>query len=245
MREVLMLERRAFALTLGCLAFSACGGDGDGNGGGRDFQRAIEPQAQEHAESILLTLTNFPDGWRVEEPAKDDDAEKESDEAFAECIGADYSAFTMIGDAESDDFAMGETAVASSEAQVFESEQMAAAAVEEFAEGLESEVADTCMSEMLAEFEDESVEITAARGRRTQPHAPPGVDVANAWQVEVTVKGKAGSQAEGLSVTAYADLVQLRKGDQTAQVTTTDLQTPVDPELRDALVAAVAGRMAD
>jgi hypothetical protein len=83
---------------------------------------------------------------------------------------------------------------------------MAAAAVEEFAEGLESEVADTCMSEML---------------------------------------GKAGSQAEGLSVAAYVDLVQLRNGDQTAEVTTTDLQTPLDPELRDELVAAVAERMAD
>jgi hypothetical protein len=237
--------RRALALTLWCLALSACGGDGDGNGNGssRDFQRTIEPEAQERAESILLTLTDFPDGWRAEEPAEDDD--EESDEAFAECIGADYSAFTMIGDAESDDFAMGETAVASSEAQVFETEQMAADAVAEFVEGLGNEAADTCMSEMLGEFEDEDVEITGAEVSELSFTPPPGVDDAYAWQVVVTVEGKAGSQAEGLSVPAYADLVQLRNGDETAEVTTTDIQTPFDPELRDELVAAVVGRMAE
>jgi hypothetical protein len=234
--------RRALALTLWCLALSACGGDGDGNGGSRDFQRAIEPQAQERAESILLTLADFPDGWRAETPAEDD---QESDEAFAECIGADYSAFTMIGDAESDDFAMGETAVASSDAQVFESEQMAADAVAEFAEDLGNDAADTCMSEMLGEFEDEDVEITGAEVSELSFTPPPGVDDANAWQVVITVEGKAGSQAEGLSVPAYADLVQLRNGDETAEVTTTDIQTPFDPVLRDELVAAVAGRMAE
>jgi hypothetical protein len=234
--------RRALALTVWCLVLSACGGDGDGNDGSRDFQRAIEPQAQERAESILLTLTDFPDGWRAEGATEDDE---ESDEAFAECIGADYSAFTMIGDAESDDFAMGETAVASSDAQVFENEQMAADAVAEFAEGLGNEAADTCMSEMLGGFEDEDVEITGAGVSELSFTPPPGVDDANAWQVVVTVEGKAGSQAEGLSVAAYADLVQLRIGVETAEVTTTDIQTPFDPELRDELVAAVAARMSD
>jgi hypothetical protein len=68
-------------------------------------------------------FADFPDGRRVEEPAKEDTADTENDEAFAECIGADYSGFTMIGDAEPDDFAMGETAVVSSDAQVFESER--------------------------------------------------------------------------------------------------------------------------
>ena len=235
--------RHAFALALGCLVLSACGGDGnEANSGGNQLKRAIEPAAQERAESMLLTLSDFPDGWREDEPADNDE---ESDEAFRECVGADFSAFTVIGDAESDDFAMGETATASSGAEVFESEQMAAEAVAEFAERLGSEVADTCMSEMFGAFQDEAVEITGAEIGELSFTPPPGVDDANAWQVEVTIEGKAGSQAEGISVPVYVDLVQLRNGDATAEVTTSDIATPFDPELRDQLVAAVAGHISD
>jgi hypothetical protein len=235
--------RHAFALILGCLALSACGGDGnDSNGGGSQLKRAIEPAAQERAESMLLNLSDFPDGWRADEPAEEDE---EADEAFRECVGADFSSFTVIGDAQSDGFAMGETATASSETQVFESEQMAAEAVAEFAEALDGEEVDTCMTNWLAEFEDEEVEITGAEVGELSFTAPPGIDDANAWQVDVTIEGKAGSQAEGLSVSAYVDIVQLRNGDATAEVTTTDVATPFDPELRDQLVAAVAGHMAE
>jgi hypothetical protein len=238
-----VLIRQAFALTLGCLALSACGGDGnDNDGGGRQLKRAIEPAAQERAESMLLTLSDFPDGWRADEPAEEDE---EADNAFRECVGADFSAFTVVGDAQSDGFAMGETATASSEAEVFESEQMAAEAVAEFAEAVDGEEADACMTDWLGKFEDPNIEITGAEVGELSFTPPPGVDDANAWQVEVTIEGKAGSQAEGLSATAYVDIVQLRNGDATAEVTTTDIATPLDPEVRDQLVAAVAGRMAE
>jgi hypothetical protein len=235
--------RRAFGLTLGCLALSACGGGGnDNNGGGSQVKRAIEPAAQERAESMLLTLSDFPDGWRANDPAEEDE---DGDEAFRECVGVDFSALTVIGDAQSDDFTMGEIAVASSHVQVFESEQMAAEGVADYDEALDGEQADTCMTELLGEFEDQEVEITRAKVGELSFTPPPGVDDANAWQVEVTVEGKAGGQAEGLSLTAYVDLVQLRNGAVAAEVTTTDIATPLDPELRDQLVAAVAGRMAD
>jgi hypothetical protein len=225
------------------LAFSACGGDGNGGSdGGSQSKRAIEPDAQEHAESILLTLTDFPDGWRADAPREEDE---EGQEAFNECVGADYSAFTVTGDADSDHFAMGETAEASSEALVYESEQMAAEALEQWAQAIEGEEADTCMSEWLGEFEDEDFEVTGAEVGELSFTPPSGVDDARAWQVEMTIEGKAGSQSEDVSVSAYIDLVQLRNGETTAQVTTGDVFSPFDSALRDELVAAVAGRMSE
>jgi hypothetical protein len=191
---------------------------------------------------MLLQLANFPDGWRTEERAEDDE---EGDEAFRDCAGVDFSAYTVTGDAQSDNFAMGDTTTASSDAEVFENEQMASEAVERFAQALAGEEADTCMTDLLGEFEDENVEITGAEVGELSFTPPPGVEDAKAWQVTVTIEGKPGGQAEGVSVTAYFDLVQLRSGEETAEVTTGDILTPFDPELRDDLIAAVAGHMAD
>jgi hypothetical protein len=229
-------------LALSCVAVSACGGDSESSEGSSDFQRAIEPEAQARSESMLLTLSDFPDGWRTEEPSEEDE---ESDEDFRDCLGVDFSAFTVTGDAQSDDFAMGETALASSDAEVFENEQMAAEAVAKFAQALDGEEADACMTDLLGGFEDEDVEITGAEVGELSLTPPPGVDDAKAWQVTVTIEGKAGGQAEGVSVTGYFDLVQLRTGENTAEVTTGDLLTPFDPELRDDLIAALAERISE
>ncbi len=72
------------------------------------IKRAIEPEAQQRAESIVLTLSDFPDGWQAEADTAEDDADQE---AFNECVGADYSGLTIIGEAHSDDFLMGEAVV--------------------------------------------------------------------------------------------------------------------------------------
>jgi hypothetical protein len=231
--------RHAFALTLGCLALSACGGDGNGDSG--SVKRAIEPEAEQQAESILLTLSDFPDGWRAEAAAADDEDDQE---AFNECVGADYSGFTIIGEAESDDFLMGETAVASSDVAVFESGQMATQALAERADGLEGDKADICIPELLGELPGDT-EITGAEVGELSFTPPPGVDDAAAWQFAITIQGEVGSQDEGLSVTVYADQVVFRNGDTIASVTTTDIAAPFDPELRDELVAAVAARMSE
>jgi hypothetical protein len=231
--------RQVLALTLSCLAISACGGDGDGDDESSLVQRAIEPEAQARAESMLLTLSDFPDGWRAG-PAEEDE---QGDEAFNDCVGVDYSAFTIIGEARSDDFAMGEAAEASSEAEVFETEEMAAAAVAEFSQGFSSDEASDCISASFAEFEDDEVEVTGAEVGELSFTPPSGFEDASAWQVVFTVEGKPGTAAAGVSVDAYIDFVQLRKGDVAAEVTTLDILTPFDPALRDELVAAVAERM--
>ena len=234
--------RRLLALAVLCVGVSACGGDGESGEGSSDFQRAIEPEAQARAESMLLQLANLPDGWRTEERTGDDE---EGDEAFRDCAGVDFSAYTVTGDAQSDSFTKGDTTTASSDAEVFANEQMASEAVAKFAHALDGEEADTCMTDLLGEFEDENVEITGAEVGELSFTPPPGVDDAEAWQVTVTIEGKPGGQAERVSVTAYFDLVQLRSGEETAEVTTGDILTPFDPELRDDLIAAVAGHMSD
>jgi hypothetical protein len=233
--------KHVLALTISCLALSACGGDDNGDSGGSQVKRAIEPEAEQHAESILLTLSDFPDGWRAEATAAEDEDDQE---AFNECVGADYSGLTIIGEAHSDDFLMGDTAVASSDVAVFESEQMATQAYAEWADALEADEADTCLPKLLGEPPGD-VEITSVEVDELSFTPPAGVDDADAWQVAVTIEGKAGSQDEGLSVTVYSDLVVLRNGDTNPSVTTTDIATQFDPEVRDQLVAAVATRMAE
>lgn len=133
---------------------------------------------------------------------------------------------------------MGETAVASSDVAVFESEQMATQAYAERADGMEG-----CLPELLGELPGD-VEITSVEVDEFSFTPPAGVDDADAWQVAVTIEGKAGSQDEGLLVTVYSDLVVLRNGNTIPSVTTTDIATRCDLELRDQLVAAVAARMA-
>jgi hypothetical protein len=236
--------RRAAAITILCLSLSACGGDGEGDGGaeGNDFQVAIEPEAQEQAESLLLTLADFPDGWRAG-PADEEDEEREA--AFRECVGVDYSAFTKVGEARSDAFAMGETAQASSEADVLESAGMAEAALAEFTRGFRDDEASACMLEYLGELEDDQVEVTQAEVGELSFTPPAGVDDASAFQAVITVEGNPGTEAAGVSVDAYVDFVLLREGAATVAVTAQDVVTPFDPALRDELIAAVAERLTE
>jgi hypothetical protein len=61
---------------------------------------------------------------------------------------------------------MGEAAEASSEAEVFETEEMAAAAVAEFTQAFSADEADACLSDLLGEFEDDEVEIIGLSSAR-------------------------------------------------------------------------------
>ena len=106
------------ALSLVLATCTACGGNGDGDGSASGS--AIEPEAQERAEAFVLKLSDFPNGWRGSAPEEEDE---EGAETFRRCAGIDFSGLTRIGEAESLDFATGESTEASSEAVVFASEQ--------------------------------------------------------------------------------------------------------------------------
>jgi hypothetical protein len=72
---------------------AACGGNGSGDDTASG--RAIEPEAQQRAESIVLTLADFPNDWRASARESDDTGQKK----FNKCIGVDYSGLTRIGEA--------------------------------------------------------------------------------------------------------------------------------------------------
>jgi hypothetical protein len=137
---------------------------------------------------------------------------------------------------------MGETAEIWSESDVWESEQMATDALAELAAGFESEEADACMTEFFLPSDDdfEFGEIEIGPLSLTPPA---GVDESRAWQAVIPIEGASGTESEGVSVPVYLDIVALHEGDTIVLVTSIDLVTPFDPELRDQLIDTIADRM--
>jgi hypothetical protein len=214
---------------------AACGGGGDGGGG--EAERAIEDSAQARAEGVVLRLSDFPDGWRASSGEEEDDRADE----FRECIGVDYSTVTIIGEAQSDDFAQ-DSAEASSDVAVFETEAEATASFEELVGGMESEAVNECLQDFLEESVDPDVEVENVDLGELSFTPPSGVDDSRAWQLAIEASS---SEAEGLSATVYFDIIDLRAGDVVARVQVIDVLSAFDSDLRDELVAAVAGRMTE
>jgi hypothetical protein len=224
------------------IAGTGCGGsDGSEGGDGGDDERSavrdIQPEAQEQAEAIVLELSDFPNGWRASPSEEVDDRISE----FRECMGVDFSGVTITGEAKSQDFAMGESAQASSEARVLETDQDAADAVTEFARGMASDVAEDCVTDLIVrafqeQDADEDIEIGEVDVGELS-FTPPDIEEGRAWQIAVPI------EVQGLSPTVYLDFVMLREGDAVAQLETEDVSDPFDPALRDDLLEALAARM--
>jgi hypothetical protein len=135
---VLVVEdaaRRDVALAAG----TACGGGGDSGSGAA--KREIAADAQEQAKAINLRLSDFPDGWRASTPDEDTAGQRK----FRKCIGADYSDVTLIGEASSKDFAQGESAQASSEAQITKNVAQATDGMNRLAEALAGSATKDCV----------------------------------------------------------------------------------------------------
>jgi hypothetical protein len=218
------------ALTLLMVGATACGGDDDGGGGG-EAERAIEADAQERAEGVVLQLSDFPDGWRGTPPEEEDDG----GEDFRECLGVDYSTVTIIGEADSDDFAMGSAEV-TSDAAVWESEDDATTAMEEFETGMQSETVNECLKTFLEEGADSDAQLGDIEVGELSFTPPEGIDDAFAYQIAIPV------DTEGLSATVYLDLIELREGDLLVGVQTLDVLSPFDSELREELLDTLALR---
>jgi hypothetical protein len=243
---VLVAVRLGLALAL-LAGVSACGGgDGDesSNGGGSSNGASsveIDAAAQERAEAVVLQLSDFPTGWRASAAEEDD----EGGEKLRECIGVDYSELTRTGEADSQDFAKGQ-AEASSTAAVFADEGQASAWMDEYTRGMTSSGVEDCFQETIDESVSESGESGFKLGEvdvgQLSFTPPANVDEASAWQLAVPVEITSGA-GKGLSANVYIEFVVLREGDTAAVVQTEDVLTEFDPELRDQLVAAVAGRM--
>ncbi len=234
------MQRAKIVILASALALlgSGCGG-GDGDSGSSEegaAVRDIQAEAQQTAESMVLELSDFPNGWRAS-PAEDAQG---SESELRQCIGVDNSGFTITGEAASDTFAMGENAEAESASTVFESEQDAADAAAELSSGLGSTAAEGCYSDLITSaVEGEDYEVGEIDVGELSFAPPDNVEDASAWQIAIPV------ETQGVSATIYLELVVLREGSAVAQVHTQDAPDPLDPALRDELIAAVAARMAE
>jgi hypothetical protein len=222
---------------------AACGGNGSGDE--TASKRAIEPEAQQRAESVVLTLADFPNDWRASAPESDESGQ----DKFNRCIGVDYSGLTRIGEAESQDFATGESTEASSTAVIFEDEQQAEDAMKEHSDGLGGTAAEDCFQDLVEEamrkeggdqgdFKLGEIDIGELS------FTPPDVDEAKAWQIVMPVEITSGV-GKGFEPNVYLELVVLREADTVAVLTTQDVLTEFDRDLRDKLVQTMAGRMSE
>ena len=104
------------------------------------------------------------------------------------------------------------------------------------ATGLNGSAAESCFQDLTEEalkgekgFKLGDVDIGELR------FTPPNVDEAKAWQIVVPVEITSGA-AKGFSPDVYLDFVVLREGDSVATVTTEDVFSEFDEELRNQLV---------
>jgi hypothetical protein len=67
------------------------------------------------------------------------------------------------------------------------------------------------------------------------------VEETRAWQVVVTFTVKAGDGE--ISPSAYIDLTALRQGEAISELSTSDVLTPFDSDLRNQLLETLASRM--
>jgi hypothetical protein len=218
------------------LAATACGGD-DGAAKGTRAKRAIQANAQQRAELVVLRLSDFPNGWRASAPEQ----ETPGAEKFRKCLGADYSALTIIGEADSD-FAMANTE-ATSTATVFAGEGQPEVAIRKLAEGMKSAAAPDCFRNLI-EAANGVTEVDDVDVNGLRLTTPPGIAETKAWQIAVSFHVTSGA-GKGLSPTAYLEFVTLREGENLATVQTSNLLRPFDHEVLGSLIEAMAGRISE
>ncbi len=185
----------------------------------------IEPEAQEVAESITLEQTDLPAGWEPGKPVG----------LIWTCDAGDYSELTMTGTATGEELEHLAVGRATSRAQVYATEQMAAEALDILADQLEREEIGNCMLDVLVQ--DPEGRRFQAQIREIEISAPAGVDEARAWQAEIT--------SDDDEIRQYEEMVALRAGERIAFVITSRVPTPLSPAVRDVLVAPVGESLTD
>ena len=198
-----------------------------------------DPVAQRRAKAMLLKLSDFPDGWRAFAVSSSQD--KAGQRNLRNCLGVDYSDLTVIGDASSREFVMGENTNADSETQIFASKAQASDALRRFSDGMAGSKIKDCFKRLLEKSVPSDYRVGEIDVGELSFTSPGGLDDAKAWQIVVPfepISSAAGSKSSG-----YIDLAYLRKGGAIAQVNTSDEVTAFDSELRNHLVRAVARRL--
>jgi hypothetical protein len=146
----------------------------------------------------------------------------------------------------SQDFAKGDSTEAISDVVIFKSEQQAEDAMSEHAEGLAGAAAEDCVQDLVEEaFKEEGGFKLGEIDVGELSFTPlPGVDEAKAWQIVIPVEITSGV-GKGFEPDVYLELVILREGDTVAVLSTQDVLTEFDRDLRDKLVQTIEGRMSE
>lgn len=147
---------------------------------------------------------------------------------------------TLIGDASSNDFAQGESAEASSEAQITKTADQAAAGIGKLKTGLGGPRTKDCLRDAIGDTPGAKVGDIDVGELKATP--PANVDEGQAWEIVVPVELTSGA-TKGLSASVYIDVVFLRKDNIVGTVSTVDVLSPLDEPLRAHLVRTVARRM--
>jgi hypothetical protein len=116
----------------------------------------------------------------------------------------------------------------------------------EHAEGLAGAAAEDCVQDLVEEaFKEEGGFKLGEIDVGELSFTPlPGVDEAKAWQIVIPVEITSGV-GKGFEPDVYLELVILREGDTVAVLSTQDVLTEFDRDLRDKLVQTIEGRMSE
>jgi hypothetical protein len=180
---------------------------------------------------MLLELRDLPRGWRAVPADRDIAAE----DALRDCLGADFSSLTIVGEAFSKGYAAEHTN-ASSKATVFADDGQAKDSFGRIADGMERDAAGCYRKQ----FESANVldvdEVAVVELPSTEQ---PGIDESRGWQIVVSFF----LSPDEPSRAAYLELLTLRRGAAVATLRTTEAAGPIDAALRGRLVRALAHRM--
>jgi hypothetical protein len=181
-------------------------------------------QAERLVKSMLLRLSDFPTGWRGEPP-------DDSDEG---CSGIEKLSdrYDLLAKADSDDFAQGESTRAHSTSSLFPDEEAARDALNYVEGSIQSERYRDCLVDF---FRGE--DLTVGDLTVGQVSFPKLGDRSSAWEIVAPL------ESEGVSVTAFYDIVFIRTGTALSVIFFGDTFTPFDEAMREQLGRRVAERM--
>jgi hypothetical protein len=226
-------------MALAIVAGAGCGGGGSSDTGAA--KRTINADSQRRAKSMLLRLSDFPEGWRA---SASDPVDKGVQANLQKCVGVDFSTKNVTGKAASPDFGTGQWTDASSGATIVGSPAEAQQWFEQAAAIWRGSKVKDCVTKLFQGVFQGSADykVGEADVGELPITAPQNVEKAQGWRIMIPLEATSGAN-KGISVPAYIDLVTLLNNDDLALVSTLDVLTPFDPTLRDQLVKTVAARM--
>lgn len=218
-----LVRRVVWVFVLLVLVALAAGCGGDNSTNANKPQTRINPQDKAKAEQIILHLSDFPAGWRAE-TSKDQGG-------TPKCFNLKFNDLTVSGKADSKNFVHGEATLATSSAGIYLNEQQARAAFKRAA----TDKLAKCFSDYMQSQSTSDVKITRTSfGRLRFPQIG---DESAAYQIAI------GLESQGLTPTAYVDLVFVRQTRALALLGFVDVFSPFDEQMKEELARTVAGRM--